>query len=87
MNKQGNIDPGVWARVEGYARMLFRKDTPWTVKATLIAAIIYLISPFDLIPDWIVGFGLIDDLTVVSILIGLAIRLASENKTDSETKS
>jgi uncharacterized membrane protein YkvA (DUF1232 family) len=57
--------------------MLFRRDTPWTVKAILLAAILYLLSPFDLLPDWILGLGLIDDLAIVSLLVGWAIYLVN----------
>lgn len=64
-----------WTTVSSYARLLCRRDTPWTVKAILVVAILYLLSPFDLVPDWILGLGLLDDLAIVSLLVGLAIRL------------
>ncbi|MBW6521059.1 MAG: DUF1232 domain-containing protein [Desulfoarculaceae bacterium] len=67
----------LWATIASYGRLLTRPDTPWTVKAILLLAILYLLSPFDLIPDWILGLGLLDDLAVVSLLVGWAIRLAS----------
>jgi uncharacterized membrane protein YkvA (DUF1232 family) len=50
------------------------------VKAILAIAIVYLLSPFDLVPDWIMGFGMLDDLTVVSFLVAWAIRIAEKNK-------
>ncbi|MBU0665143.1 MAG: DUF1232 domain-containing protein [Proteobacteria bacterium] len=67
----------LWTTVASYARLLFRPDTPWTVKGILLLAILYLLSPFDFVPDWILGLGLLDDLVIVSLLVGLAIRLAS----------
>ncbi len=74
-----NKKPGSpWVTVASYARLLFRPDTPWTVKGILVVAILYLLSPFDLVPDWIVGLGLLDDLAIVSLLVGLAIRLVSQ---------
>lgn len=69
----------MWQRLESWARLLFRRDTPWSVKAILGAAIVYLLSPADLIPDWILGFGLLDDLTIVSFLVALALKLAHKN--------
>ncbi|MCX5869294.1 MAG: YkvA family protein [Deltaproteobacteria bacterium] len=66
----------LWATVASSTRLLFRADTPWTVKGILALAILYLLSPFDLVPDWIVGLGLLDDLVIVSLLVGWAIRLA-----------
>lgn len=70
----------LWGRIQSWGRLLFRRDTPWKVKAIIAFAILYFISPFDLVPDWIVGFGLLDDLTVVSILIAWAVKIA-EKKT------
>jgi len=70
-----------WGRVESWARLLFRRETPWTAKAILGAAIVYLLSPLDIIPDWILGFGLLDDLTIVSLLVAIALRIARKNET------
>ena len=47
-------------------------ETPWTTIAALTGALIYVLSPFDLILDIIPGIGFLDD----AIVIGLAIRLA-----------
>jgi uncharacterized membrane protein YkvA (DUF1232 family) len=66
----------LWATVTSYARLLFRADTPWTVKGILALALLYLLSPLDLVPDWILGLGLLDDLAIVALLVGWAIRLA-----------
>lgn len=69
-----------WSRIQSWARLLFRRDTPWKVKAILGVAIIYLLSPFDLVPDWIIGFGMLDDLAVVSFLVAWALKIADTNK-------
>lgn len=70
----------LWNRIQAWGNLLFRRDTPLRVKAILAIAIVYLLSPFDLIPDWIMGFGMLDDLTVVSFLVAWAIRIAEKNK-------
>jgi uncharacterized membrane protein YkvA (DUF1232 family) len=70
----------IWSRIQSWGRLLFRRDTPWKVKAILGVAIIYLLSPIDLVPDWIIGFGLLDDLTIVSLLVAWAISIAEKNK-------
>jgi hypothetical protein len=36
---------------------------------SIILAIIYVLSPFDLISDWAVGWGWIDDLIVIGLLL------------------
>ena len=69
----------VWNRIQSWGRLLFRRDTPWLVKAILGLAILYLLSPLDLVPDWIIGFGFLDDLTVVSLLVAWALKIAKKN--------
>ena len=70
----------LWNRIQSWGNLLFRRDTPLKVKVILAIAILYLLSPFDLVPDWIMGFGMLDDLTVVSFLVAWAIRIAEKNK-------
>ena len=70
----------LWERIESWAKLLFRKETPFRAKAIIVFAILYLLSPFDLVPDWIIGLGLLDDLTIVSLLVAWALRIAENNK-------
>jgi uncharacterized membrane protein YkvA (DUF1232 family) len=49
--------------------------TPWFAKVLLLAAIGYVLLPFDLIPDWIPVLGLVDDLLIVPGLVVLALKL------------
>ncbi len=53
------------------------RDTRTTIWAKLpaILSIIYLLSPIDLIPDFIPFFGYIDDVVVVPLLLNVAIKL------------
>ncbi len=39
----------------------------------LFASLVYILIPIDILPDFVLGFGLIDDLSVV--LASLAIQL------------
>ncbi|MBR4189618.1 MAG: DUF1232 domain-containing protein [Kiritimatiellae bacterium] len=45
---------------------------PWTVVATLVGALLYVLSPLDLIPDFIPGFGYVDDASVFAVALSLA---------------
>lgn len=48
------------------------KGTPWRTIAALTGALIYSLSPIDLLLDFIPGIGFFDD----ALVIGLAIKLA-----------
>ena len=38
---------------------------------TIIAAVLYFVVPFDLVPDFIAAIGLLDDAAVISYVIGV----------------
>jgi uncharacterized membrane protein YkvA (DUF1232 family) len=48
---------------------------PWGSIASLIAAILYGVSPIDLIPDILPLIGWVDDVSIGGVLILLAISL------------
>jgi uncharacterized membrane protein YkvA (DUF1232 family) len=64
-------------RSDVYALYLAFKDrrTPWYVKAFLILIVAYVLSPIDLIPDFIPVIGYLDDVVLVAGGIYLAIRM------------
>ena len=73
------------ATATGYLKLVFRKDTPWQAKLVLCAALLYLVSPLDLIPDWLLGFGIVDDLGVVTLLVWLALRILRKDTGQEES--
>jgi uncharacterized membrane protein YkvA (DUF1232 family) len=50
-----------------------RKDTPKVTKVIVAIAVIYALSPLDLIPDFIPILGYLDDLIILNLLIYIAI--------------
>lgn len=43
---------------------------PWFTIATAVLALLYLLNPLDIIPDFIPGIGYIDDLSVLALATG-----------------
>ncbi len=52
--------------------------TPWYAKAIVIMTLAYVISPIDLIPDFIPVVGLLDELILVPVAYSLVVRLIPE---------
>ncbi len=72
----------VW-KLPTYARLVWgiMRDprTPIGLKAILAAAVAYVVSPLDLVPDAIPILGQADDLTVVLLVLDLFIQNAPED--------
>lgn len=48
------------------------KETPWAVITALVGALLYVLSPLDLIPDFIPGLGFMDDAGVFAVALSFA---------------
>lgn len=46
------------------------QQIPWFTIATIVLALLYVLNPLDVIPDFIPGLGYIDDVAVLGICIG-----------------
>jgi uncharacterized membrane protein YkvA (DUF1232 family) len=66
-----NMIRAILAQIELTWRLLRDPRVPTLTKAIPVGAILYVLSPFDLIPDFFIGIGQIDD---IGLLIG-AMRL------------
>ena len=76
-NYEKNRDP--LAEVWSYMTALFRllrayirkdyRDIPWGPIVLVIVAIIYFVSPIDLISDILPGIGLIDDAAIIAFVV------------------
>ena len=49
-------------------------ETSWSARLLILLTVAYATSPIDLIPDFIPVLGQLDDLIIVPVLIGLALR-------------
>jgi len=90
--REEEIRSGFWQKIrENAHRIPFLEDavtayycaldpeTPARVRGILLAALAYFLLPVDTIPDFLVGFGLTDDITVFT----LAFTTVSANIKDS----
>jgi len=68
----GSVDFSVIERFRLGWRLLRDPRVPalpkWLIPA---GALIYLVSPIDLIPDFILGLGQLDDLSVIAVAVAL----------------
>jgi uncharacterized membrane protein YkvA (DUF1232 family) len=55
--------------VRAYATGEYR-IVPWKTIVRIVAVLIYFISPIDIIPDFLIGIGLTDDIALITWLIG-----------------
>ncbi len=51
-----------------YLRREYRM-VPWETIVLAIAALVYFVSPLDLIPDFLLGAGLLDDVAILSYVV------------------
>jgi uncharacterized membrane protein YkvA (DUF1232 family) len=50
--------------VKAYANGSYR-EIPWQSLVMIVTALIYFVMPFDLVPDFIVALGMIDDVALL----------------------
>jgi len=67
---------GMLKRLQLMWMLLWDSRVPFWSKLVIPAALLYLISPVDFIPDMFLGFGQLDDLGVILLGIALFIKLA-----------
>ena len=65
----------IWPKIQSLFQMVLDPKAAWTSKALAIGSLLYLISPFDAIPDIIPVLGLTDD---VAVIVSVASTLAFE---------
>jgi uncharacterized membrane protein YkvA (DUF1232 family) len=57
------------------ARAIFDRDAPWPARLVVFLTVAYVLSPIDLIPDFIPVLGMLDELILVPLALRLAWRL------------
>ena len=73
--RAGRLIDRLKSEVKVYQRALNHPRTPKAAKWLLGIALVYLISPIDIIPDFIPFAGQLDDLVIIPVLVWFALRL------------
>ena len=58
----------IWGKVQHLYRMFMSAETPSAVRTLIIGGLLYLVLPFDTIPDILPGVGLLDDVAVIGFI-------------------
>ncbi|MBR1918519.1 MAG: DUF1232 domain-containing protein [Spirochaetales bacterium] len=78
LEKDRKISP-IWEKIQLLKAMARSADIPRSAKKAAIGALLYLVSPFDVIPDHIPGAGLVDDVFVVTRFFHKAVDAIKKN--------
>ncbi|MBR5895428.1 MAG: DUF1232 domain-containing protein [Akkermansia sp.] len=72
---------------EAYAALLrLKKGDTWTPRNILLAvlAVLYVLSPFDVLPDWLPLVGWLDDIGVLGGLVCILTNCFGKKSSSSE---
>jgi uncharacterized membrane protein YkvA (DUF1232 family) len=72
MAKPGNMFSSVLGMMQHAVAVFLSRETPWYVKLLLGVGLLYIISPYDLIPEWTPVIGIMDDLALAALLLAWA---------------
>ena len=61
----------IWDKVLRLWEFIQNPNVPWHIKAIAVAALLYLVSPIDAVPDFIPIAGLADDVSIILAVIAM----------------
>lgn len=72
--------------VAAYYAML-DPTTPTSARLTLVAALAYFVTPFDVVPDFILGVGFLDDASVLAAALAAVRRSIKEEHREAARRA
>lgn len=82
LEKLGDTPPGALAKLWNDIKLMISmitdyakgnyKEVPWKIMAAITGAVVYFVSPIDVIPDFIPVVGYLDDALVIKLALDLA---------------
>jgi len=84
--KQQGFFGELWQKVRLVYKLMLDPEVPIYLKALPFAAIVYLLLPFDFLPDVIPGIGQLDDITILIIGAKMFIDLAPHQADERHLK-
>lgn len=61
----------VFKRIGTFFKYVLDKKVPFYKKIIIILGFLYLLLPFDIIPDPVLGLGIIDDITILIFIFNM----------------
>ena len=72
-----NVIVGAFRTAGLTVRLLLHPRVPWKLKLLLPAALLYVVSPIDIIPEFVPVLGLVDDLVACAIALTIFVGVGS----------
>lgn len=87
MNEPNNFFSELWEKIRLVYKLLLDPEVPIYLKALPFVGLIYLLLPFDFLPDVIPGLGQLDDLTILFLGLKMFIDMAPHQVVQRHIKS
>jgi uncharacterized membrane protein YkvA (DUF1232 family) len=82
-NNSDRRSPGFWMNLFNSFRIAWRlmwdSRVPVSAKAIPVLAVLYVLSPIDILPDFVVGLGQLDDLAILLLGTQLFISMSPQD--------